>query len=115
MNDLRGRFQSVSAKEDRGAEDPFEGRDQPPILFSAFTHSKRLQHRGRGLEFDGPALLLNRQCREKDRNEAVLAKRYAVIGMTGDLKDEAAILAFVKQLVFSGVIGPEPANRAEET
>ncbi len=57
MDDARLFSGGLRAEEDRGSEDPFEGRHQSPILFAALRHAENLEHlRGR-LEANGLTLL----------------------------------------------------------
>jgi hypothetical protein len=62
-------------------------------------HPKRLQHFGRAAESNHLALLVDCQCRQKDRNDPVLSERNPVFGMPGELKDEATIPSFVEELI----------------
>jgi hypothetical protein len=89
-------YYGVRIEEDCGAEDPFECCNDPPILLSTFTHSKRFQHLGCALESDSLTFLLNRQRREKNGNDPVLAEGHAVIWVASDLKHKIAVPSFVK-------------------
>ena len=44
-------------------------------------------------------LLLDRESRQKNGHESILSKGNTKLGMTGDLKNEAAIAAFIQQAV----------------
>src|SRR5438093_8547518 len=90
MDNLGLGRQSVRPKKDRGAKDPLERCDQSPVLFSALTHSERLQHFGSGSETNCLTFLLHRQRCQKDWNDPVLAEGDA-IRVAGDLKDEIAV------------------------
>src|SRR4051794_12877060 len=54
-------------------------------------HPKSLQHLGRCSKPNGLTLLLNRQSRQEDRDEAVLAKGHAEIGVTSNLEEEMSV------------------------
>src|SRR2546427_163554 len=44
------------------------------------------------------ALLRHRQGRKKDRNNTILAERYTVMRMAGDLKNEMTVSTFIEEL-----------------
>lgn len=46
--------------EDRGAEDPFEGSDQPAVFLAAIVYAERLQYLGCASKSNHMALLLQR-------------------------------------------------------
>jgi hypothetical protein len=98
MNDFRLPCERVATEEDRSAKDPFKRSDQAPIFPSTLTHAENPQHSGRGFESDGLALLLHGECRQKNGDNPVLAKRHTVVGMAGDLEYKRTVLAFVNQL-----------------
>ena len=57
LDDARLFSAGLSAEEDRRPEDPFERRNQPPILFTALRHAENLEHLRRRPETNGLTLL----------------------------------------------------------
>ncbi len=76
-------------------------------------HTEALQHLGRSLKPNCLTLLLDRQGREEDRNQSVLAERDAEFGMASDLKDEPPIPPLIQELGLSA--GAAQAVRKERT
>jgi len=92
--------EAVRAEEDRRAEDALERSDEATILLSAPVHPKAFQHLSSRAESGGLALLLDRQSRQKYRDQAVLPEGHADLGMTRDLKDEPPIPPLVQELIL---------------
>lgn len=57
------------------------------------------QHLGCASEPDDLALLLDGQGCQKDWHDPVLPEQNPVVGMPGELKDEATIPSFVEELI----------------
>ena len=91
---------AVRAKEDGRPEDALKRTDQPTVLLATRVHAETRQHFSGGPESDRLALLLDRQSRQKYRNQAVLPKRHAKLGVARDLKQEPAVPPLLKELVF---------------
>jgi hypothetical protein len=87
----------IGAEEDRRAKDSLKRRDQSPILRAALLHAESLQHIGRTCKRDGPALLANGKCRQKDRHKAILTPRKAITWVAGYLEDKPTISPFMEQ------------------
>src|SRR5215472_14751580 len=110
MNDLRLSKQPVSPEEDRRAEDPLKCRDQSPVFFATLVHSECLKHLRCGSEPNGLALLLNRESRQEDWHDAVLAEGHDIFGMTGDLENELPVPALVEKLPLRKASHWKPAK-----
>jgi hypothetical protein len=85
VDHLRAAQPVVCSEEDGGSKYAFEGRDQPPVLFSAFLHAEGFQHLGGGRKAIRLALLTHGQGRQKNWNDAVLSEQKAVLGMARNL------------------------------
>src|SRR5512133_2247873 len=87
-------------EEDRHAEDALERAYQPAILLSASVHTEALQHLGRGPKPNCLTLLLDREGRQENRNQTILAERDTEFGMASDLKDKPAVPPLVEELIL---------------
>jgi hypothetical protein len=81
-------------------EDALKRADQSPIFFSTGMHPKALQHFSRSPESDCLTFLLDCQGRQEDRNQPVLPKGHAELGMARDLKHKPAVPPLVQELIL---------------
>ena len=98
MNDACPWELAVGSKEDRGAENPFKGANQPSIFFAALVHSEGVEHFRTTLETDRLALLPDGKSGQEDRHDSVLSERETVVGMPGHLQNEMSVPPLEKKL-----------------
>jgi len=97
VHNRRHRAVGVGSEEDGGAKDSLEGSDQAAILRAALLHSEGVQHFGGGGKRDPARPLAGSQGRQEEWNQAVLAPRKAVVGVTSDEQNKLTFSAFVDQ------------------
>jgi hypothetical protein len=91
--------QRVGAEEDRGSEHALEGGHPAPVFLTSGAHAEAFKHFSCSAEANRLTLLLDRESRQKNGHESILSKGNTELGMTGDLKNETAVAAFVQQPV----------------
>jgi hypothetical protein len=87
------------SKENRRREDTLEAFHDAVVSFSIFEELEEVKHLARSAETDAPAPLAKSEGGHPNRNEAVLAKGKAEVGMPADLQEELAVLSCVDQLI----------------
>jgi hypothetical protein len=110
VNDCGAFALRISAEEDRRPDDPLESAHEPPILRSALLHPEGVQHLRRAPKADDATALLNRQGREEDRHQAVLAPRQSVGRVPGYLKQKLAVPAFMQELPGRRSLNRQPTE-----
>ena len=90
----------VGTEEDGRREDPLEALDDAAVVAAVFGKAEEVQHPGGTVEVDPPTLLVDRECRNPDGNEPVLAERQTELGMPCNLKKELPIAPRVGELTF---------------
>ena len=63
----------LGSKEHCGGKNSLETFDEAPISLAVFEQAEKVEHFGRGLETDDPALLANGERGNPNGDEAVLA------------------------------------------
>jgi len=89
----------VGSEEDCGAENSFEGANQPSIFFAALVHSEGLKHFRAALEADRLAPLPDGERGQENRHDSVLPERDTVAGMPSHLKHEVPVPPLEKKLI----------------
>ncbi len=90
----------VHSEKDRRSEDSLKAFGDAAVISAVFRHSEEVQHLSGALEMYGSALLAEREGRDPDGDEPVLAKRKAEIWMPDDMKEEASVPTFVDELIL---------------
>ena len=70
-----------------------------PVFLTSAVHDKALKHFSGSAEANRLNLMLDRESCQENGHESILSKGNTKLGMTGDLKNEAAIAAFIQQAV----------------
>jgi hypothetical protein len=101
---------SISAEENRRAEDALERTDQPAVLGPALLHPKSVQHLRGAPETNDSTLLLNGKRREEDRHQPILPPRQSVGWVSSDLQQKLTVPALVQELARLRLLHGQPAE-----
>lgn len=89
---------SIGPEKDRGGKDSLETLDHSLVIPSVGREMEEAQHLGAMRKLHRAALLLYRQCRDPDGNEAILTEGQSVVRMGDNVKEEIAIAPAMDEL-----------------
>src|SRR4051794_31400095 len=87
----------IGPEEDRRPEDTLKSSHQPTILRTALLHPEDLEHLGGTAKRDRLFSLPDRQCRQENGNQPILAPGDTILRMAGHLQQKLPIAALVQQ------------------
>jgi hypothetical protein len=90
----------LGAEENCRSKDALKALRDATVIATIFRQSEEVQDLGGALEMYDAALLAEREGRDPDRDEPVLAEGKAEVRMRDDMKEEASVSPFVNQLIL---------------
>jgi hypothetical protein len=110
IDDRRTLWLSFCAEEDGGREDPLKTLNHATIVRAILGEPEEIEELGGALEVNDSTLRLDGECRDPNRDQAVLAVGEAVSRVGRDFEEEAPVVASVGQLFLRRAAKRDPAE-----